>query len=207
MKARKRIGETSYKETSFGIIPRSKLILLEIEGIKRAWDFVLQKQNQNSLPLTVEFLKKVHAVGFKWIFPEFSGKFRNIEVGASEHIPPKYYLVPQMMEDLIRDLKVRLKHVSKTKDNEFLDILIETLAWAHHRFLWIHPFQDFNGRMARLLMNIILLKFQFPPIELKVETLFRRKKYIQALQKADNNDYRALQKMIREAMEEAASSL
>jgi len=35
----KRQGETSYKETAFGIIPRSKLILLEIEGVKKAWDF------------------------------------------------------------------------------------------------------------------------------------------------------------------------
>ena len=38
----KRLGETSYKETAFGIIPRSKLIPLEIEGIKKAWEFVLK---------------------------------------------------------------------------------------------------------------------------------------------------------------------
>ena len=42
----KRRGETNYKQTAFGIIPRSKLIPLEIEGIKRAWDFVLQKHNK-----------------------------------------------------------------------------------------------------------------------------------------------------------------
>lgn len=40
----KRKDETSYKQTAFGIIPRSKLILLEIEGIKRAWDFILKKR-------------------------------------------------------------------------------------------------------------------------------------------------------------------
>lgn len=207
MKARKRIGETSYKETSFGIIPRSKLILLEIEGIKRAWDFVLQKNNSKSFLLTTTFLKKVHNIGFGWIFPDFGGKFRTVEVTASGHIPPKYYLVPQLMEDLTRDLKIRLKYLSKVKGDEFLDVLIETLAWVHHHFLWIHPFRDYNGRVGRLLMNIILLKFQFPPIELKVETLARRKKYIQALQKADNGDYSTLQKMIREAMEEAAENL
>ena len=40
---KKEIGETSYKETAFGIIPRSKLIPLEIEGTKRAWDFVIDQ--------------------------------------------------------------------------------------------------------------------------------------------------------------------
>ena len=42
----KKRGETIYKETSFGIIPRSKLIPLEIEGIKRAWDFVLKERKK-----------------------------------------------------------------------------------------------------------------------------------------------------------------
>lgn len=51
-------GETSYKETAFGIIPRSKLIPLEIEGIKKAWDFVLQKSEKDSF-LTSSFFKKL----------------------------------------------------------------------------------------------------------------------------------------------------
>lgn len=42
----KKIVETSYKETTFGIIPRSKLTPLEIEGIKRAWDFILKKSSK-----------------------------------------------------------------------------------------------------------------------------------------------------------------
>jgi len=56
-------GETSYKETSFGIIPRSELIPLEIEGIKRAWDFVLRKRKKEKLPITPGFLKELHKVG------------------------------------------------------------------------------------------------------------------------------------------------
>jgi len=49
----KRKDETSYRETTFGIIPRSKLILLEIEGIKRAWDFILEKRKKEKIPLNV----------------------------------------------------------------------------------------------------------------------------------------------------------
>ncbi len=44
---KKRKDETNYREPTFGIIPRSKLIPLEIEGIKRAWDFVMQNARKS----------------------------------------------------------------------------------------------------------------------------------------------------------------
>lgn len=50
----KRKGETSYKETAFGIIPRSKLIPLEIEGIKRAWDFILKKGDVDDIEWAIQ---------------------------------------------------------------------------------------------------------------------------------------------------------
>ena len=51
----KNIGETSYKDTAFGIIPRSELIKLEIQGIKKAWDFVLNKSQNGIIPLESDF--------------------------------------------------------------------------------------------------------------------------------------------------------
>lgn len=200
-------GETSYKETAFGIIPRSQLIPLEIEGIKKAWDFVLKKSEKGKLPLTSDFVKEIHKIGFGWIFPKMGGKFRTVEVTISNHIPPKFYLIPQLMEDFIKDLQTRIKHLPKIEDENFLNELVSLLAWAHHRFLWIHPFKDYNGRIARLLNNIILLNLNLPPIELKVETKSGRKKYIEALQSADNHDYSKLEKIFKSAIEEAVQEL
>ncbi|MFA4890742.1 MAG: Fic family protein [Candidatus Gracilibacteria bacterium] len=204
---KKRIGETSYKDTAFGILPRSELIPLEIEGIKRAWDAVIQKFKHGDIPLTVSFVKEVHKVGFGWIFPKLGGKFRTLEVTVSKHEPPKYYLVSQFMEDFMMDLKTRLKHAPKIDDTNFIDWLTELLAWAHHRFLWIHPFQDYNGRISRLLINIILIKLDLPPIELKVETPTGRKKYVRSLQQADHGDHTGLELLIRAAIDETAREL
>ncbi|MDO9230918.1 MAG: Fic family protein [bacterium] len=204
---KKRKGETSYKETSFGIIPRSKLIPLEIEGIKKAWDFILQENEKGNLPLTPEFIKQIHKIGFNWIFPKMGGQYRNIEVKVSKHIPPKFYLVPQLMLEFTQDLQIRTHHLPKIDDSKFLDELIFLIAWAHHRFSWIHPFQDYNGRIGRLLNNIILLNLNLPPIELKVETISGRNNYIKALQLADDHNYSKLEKIIRKAIEESVSEL
>lgn len=200
---KKRLGETSHKQTAFGIIPRSKLIPLEIEGIKRAWDFVLRQSEKRKIPITPEFIKKLHQIGFGWIFPDSGGKFRKIDVRVSKHIPSKFFLVPQLISDFTKDLEIRTKHLPKIEDSNFFEELIALLSWAHHRFLWVHPFQDYNGRIGRLLINIILLNLDLPPIELKVETKAGRKKYIEALQAADDGNCRKLEKIIRSALEEA----
>lgn len=203
----KKLGETSFQETAFGIIPRSKLILLEIEGIKRAWDFVLGQERKTKIFITPEFIKKLHQVGFGWIFPETSGKFRRIEVTVSDHIPPKYYLLPQLMDSYCQDIKERLKHLPTFNQPDFVKELIDLLSWTHHRFLWIHPFKDYNGRIGRLLINVILLNLNLPPIELKVETKSGRRRYVDALAKADNGDDSVLVKLIQEAIEETSREI
>lgn len=203
----KRIGETTYKETAFGIIPRSKLIPMEIEGMKKAWDFVLEQNKKGNIALTQDSIKEIHHIAFSWIFPKSGGKFRQVEVRVSKHIPPKPHLIPELMENILRDVRERLKHLPKLDEPFFIDSLTELLAWTHHQFLFIHPFFDYNGRIGRLLINIILLNLNLPPIELKIETPTGRKKYIRALQQADQGDLSELQKLIRAAIEEAASEV
>lgn len=197
------IGETSHKETAFGVIPRSKLILLEIEGIKRAWDFILKRRTKKLITITVSFIQQVHRVGFGWIFPEQAGKFRLIDVRVSRHTPPKSYQVPSLMLDFTRDLEVRMSHLVGTDSPTFVTELVALLAWTHHRFLWIHPFFDYNGRLARLLVNVVLLNLNLPPIELKIETAATRRTYVKALEQADHGDNALLEKIIMDALKEA----
>ena len=99
----KRKGETSYKETAFGIVSRSQLIPMEIEGRKRAWDFVLKQNKKGKISITGASLQKIHTIGFGWIFPDMGGKYRTIEVTVSKHKPPRAYQVPQLMKDFIED--------------------------------------------------------------------------------------------------------
>lgn len=102
-----RKGETSYKETTFGIIPRSKLIPLEIEGTKRALDFVLKERKKAIISITPSFIKKLHQIGFAWIFPKEGGNSRKVEVTVSDHTPPRHYLVSQLMNNYCKDLTER----------------------------------------------------------------------------------------------------
>lgn len=64
-------GATSYKETAFGIIPRSRLIQLELEGIKRGLEYISELiQQRKSSKITPDLICKLHEVSFGWIFPK-----------------------------------------------------------------------------------------------------------------------------------------
>lgn len=58
-------------------------------------------------------------------------------------------------------------------------------AWFHHTFTQIHPFQDGNGRLARLLASLILIRHGLFPFTVKGT---EKKKYIDSLELADNNE-------------------
>ena len=62
---------------------------------------------------------------------------------------------------------------------------VQLAAEFHYKFVDIHPFDDGNGRVARLIMNYILLKNHFPIVIIKSDD---KENYLTALQKADNGD-------------------
>ena len=61
---------------------------------------------------------------------------------------------------------------------------VELAALFHYRYIRIHPFEDGNGRIARLLMNYILLRHGYPMIVIRSK---KKKTYLEALGKADKN--------------------
>lgn len=73
-------------------------------------------------------------------------------------------------------------------------------AFVHHRFVNIHPFDDGNGRLARILMNLILMKNGYPPAIVRLK---ERSDYYQALNQADRNEYVPLVEFLAEAVSDS----
>src|SRR5262245_14165530 len=97
---------TSYKDTRFGIIPRSKLLEFEIEGTKKGLEYIskIVSKSKHTL-ITPEFICTLHNVSFGWIFPDWAGKYRKIQVTFSDKEAPPYFEVPMLMTNMCNDLK------------------------------------------------------------------------------------------------------
>ena len=198
---------TSYRETSFGIISRAKLLTLELEGTKRGLEYLLDlaSKEQNIL-ISKEIILKLHEVSFGWIFPSWAGKYRISQVFFSGKEAVPYYKVPELMLNLCEDLKERLLHLpNKNKENYILTV-ISLLAWFQHQFVVVHPFQDYNGRTARMLTSFILFYLNLPSIELEAEKS-DRKQYLTAMQRADEGEYSLFENLLGKALVESLSEI
>jgi len=194
-------GATSYKKTAFGIIPRSKLLKLEIKGTQKGLNFIHKLASKNkAINITPELILKLHQVSFGWIFPQWAGKYRKVQVTISGKETPPFYQLPELVINLCTDLKERLKHLSNSKSDNFIIEVVKLVSWFQHRFVFIHPFFDYNGRTGRMLTVLLLLKIGLPPIEIKAKTVSDRKRYISALQKADKGNFSSLENIISQAL-------
>lgn len=88
------------------------------------------------------------------------------------------YASPEETPSLMADL---VKWYQEEEDNGRLNPL-ELAALFHYRYIRIHPFEDGNGRIARLMMNFILAKHDYPLIVVPTKT---KGLYLEALSKAD----------------------
>ncbi len=201
-------GATSYKDTAFGIISREELIKLEIEGIKRGLEYLYDLvQKQEQVAITSELITKLHEISFGWIFPKWAGKYRTIQVTFSDKEAPPYYQVSELMFNFSKDIESRLQNLPTPDKENFIFEIISLSAWFQHRFVFIHPFQDYNGRTARMLTTFILLQFKLPSIELKADTGDDRKQYLKAMRKADDGDYKLLERLISRALTDSLNHI
>ncbi|MBW7956066.1 Fic family protein [Patescibacteria group bacterium] len=194
-------GATSYKQTAFGIIPRSQLLQLELEGTKKGLEFIYTLVKAHAkVDITPALIRQLHSVSFGWIFPEWAGAFRTIQVTYSGKEAPNYFQVPELIENLCADLRTRLAYLPKTTELGYIENVVSLLAWFQHQFVFIHPFQDYNGRTGRMLTSLLLLNLKLPATEIQIETEADRQHYLQAMQRGDENDLTVLEKLIGEAL-------
>lgn len=150
---------------------------LEVIGHKEAIDYIEQLSQSNEI-FNEKEIKDIHNIVLRGISQHEAGLYRTLDVQAAgtEHVYPSHLKIQELISDYIGWLN--------SPDAKTLHP-VEYAAEAHYRFVSIHPFRDGNGRVGRLLMNLILLKREYP---IAVITNARRKEYIDSLIHAQNHN-------------------
>ncbi|MCX8080619.1 MAG: Fic family protein [Bacteroidia bacterium] len=162
---------------------------LEIVGHNEAIAFVEQLAHPKYV-LNGKDILELHNIIMHQVQKDIAGRIRNgaVRISGANFIPPAPHKVPELFDDMIYNIV--------SLNNTYHPILISALL--HHRFVWIHPFFDGNGRVARLVMNLLLMSKGYPPAIILKED---RKKYYDALNKANHADYEKFFLLILQAAE------
>lgn len=178
-----------------GIVPGGHHVIEQMMNLdlKRAYDYVnnLLYQDKKTV-ITVKFLKHLSSLvmrntggSYKTLMGSFdaaAGDLRlvNVSAGRSGKSYPDYRKIPQRLEDFCT-------WINAERRKNFTDYAsIYALSFeAHYRLVTIHPFVDGNGRICRLLMNMIQMEQGLLPMILKKEN---KAEYIEALAVSQGND-------------------
>jgi|GEM_PF-326703 len=143
---------------------------LEVIGHKEAIDYI-EGLAQKDTEINEWEIKQIHNLILRKINPDEAGSYRTLDVmaaGTNYRYPPHY-----LLSQLMRDFEIWLNSETALKLHP-----VEYAAMAHYRFVSIHPFRDGNGRTARLLMNLLLIRAGYPIVVIHNQI---RNDYINAL--------------------------
>ena len=174
-------------------IPPKKLMQYlhdHFEAMDFIFDFVKSERN-----LSISFIKELHqlitqhqdyteaidTLGNRVQVPLLKGEFKQHENNPRREDGSVFMYCPPVHVE--SEMETMLNIYNDLVRGETNPIIIS--AWVHHSFTQIHPFQDGNGRIARLLASLILIKNGLLPFTVKRND---KAKYISALEEADNNN-------------------
>lgn len=120
--------------------------------------------------ISEKLLLEWHENIFRETKTDLAGRFRDYSVRVGSYIAPDWHNIEKLLKKLIA-------FANESNVNS-----VELAARAHYMFEKIHPFGDSNGRIGRLLTNLILWKNNYPMLIIEYK---RRKSYYKALQRTE----------------------
>lgn len=149
--------------------------IYETVGHAKAYDYLYELNREE--PITEEIICNIHRLFYQQIDADKAGEFRKVPVFISGS---RYAVAP------VSEISKRMRQLVQwynNNENKLHPVILA--AELHKRFVFIHPFIDGNGRVARLLMNLSLMRNDY---NIAIIPAVTRAEYIEVLEKAHDDD-------------------
>ena len=182
-------AEVEILPNNLGLKKIKEIEKAELEGFLYAYKILFSELNDKTF-FDLKYIFRMHKLALGHLYP-FAGKIRTVNISKGGFtFPAAKFLHQTLSEFEINVLKKLYNHYHSDEQ------LIRDIAKVHAELLFIHPFREGNGRIARLLANLMAAKQGHPLFDLEN---FRKKKfdaYVNAIQQAAGNDYSLMEKII-----------
>lgn len=181
---------SEYIEKKIDRKERSSDRFSEIANVEQAMEFIEDNIDSGS-DISHHFIRELHQLAVEGLDEEGDrtpGSYRtwHVEIAKSNHLPPEAHSVQSYMDELVNFIN--------TQHGQKFDLI--KIAIVHHRFAWIHPFGNGNGRVVRLITYALLIKYGFKVKDgqlINPTAVFcnDREKYYEKLSEADKGSKQA----------------
>lgn len=160
---------------------------MEALGHSQAYDALYQAALKKGF--TEKIIKQLHHLFYFRIDEANAGSYRNVKI----RISGSQYTFPAP-----QDLKTLMHVFVENFGGKSTMHPVEWAARVHKEFVFIHPFIDGNGRVSRLLLNLVLLQHGY---EIVIIPPILRREYFNCLEKAHTDDRRFIEFIARAVKE------
>ena len=194
--------EGDFEPGSDGLVLRNKLDIThpadmqeaETELLEALYAHVFDTVDADQ-PLSVSLLKEWHR---KWLGNIYSwaGQERSVNLSKGEFQFAAAHLIPSLLDQLERDQLARLTPCLGMDR----DAVATAIAEVHVELILIHPFREGNGRIARLVADVMAAQAGLGPLDY---TVWEKNKeaYFAAIQAGLDRDYEPMGKWVRRALD------
>ena len=165
----------------------------EAKNLSAALDFLENLAKSTDEPISLHDVRQIHLLILKGIDDANAGGFRkqDVVISGSDYEPPSHM-------DVENEISALMQWLGPVSVSGQVNAIV-TAAAAHAWFAQIHPFVDGNGRTARILMNLVLMRAGYP---IAIVTREDRSRYIDALEQSQIGDLTPFIKLISECVSE-----
>ena len=172
-----------------GITKIEEIHKVEFEGFLKA-QYQLLEELTAQTSFNFQYIQKIHHLSLNKIY-DFAGQFRTVNMTKGGFLFPTAKFLPKICHDFDLNILKKLPQIYNNKND-----LIKDIAKVHAELLFIHPFREANGRVARILANMMAIKQGYDFLGFYKITQRQFQKYIIAVQSAADQNYKPMTKII-----------
>jgi len=151
---------------------------------------IFTKKLKKNTKFTEKYIQAIHRSALSYLYP-FAGNYRDVNLSKAGHHFLPFSFIPRGMSYLEREFLSKIP-----ADYEDAKKLIEDIAIIHCELIHIHPFREGNGRTARIFADLMANRAGYPSLELNKFRNENYPKYIKALNKGDEKNYKSMIEII-----------
>ncbi len=178
-------------KNKLGIRSKREMDRLEKQELLRTHEELIATYNK-SHRFTASDICKIHKIWLGGIY-EWAGKYRQVNISKRDFHFAAAAQVPKLINAFEKE---PLSKFTPCNFDSF-DKIVRALAIVHTELVLIHPFREGNGRVARLLADLMAAQAGLPPLDFTAIVGNKKKEYISTIHAGMDRNYNPMEKLFR----------